>query len=419
MCTSIEKGGRRCAAHIGEALDKAKSAFEANPSDETNKAVSLLEHELNGTPTGIKALREAGNHEAAKRFEIVRDIQVKEQKAKESQDEAEKAAEEAIKQAKLDYARSPEGIAKLRAAGKHELADRFETEAYQEGLRTDALSNDADERECVANDRRIPADVAAILAKDPHPAVVDAISRNTSTPAEVLLEMAKSEHRGQRIEIAHNPGTPWQLASKLLSYSRFASAELMLSRNNTTPSEMLEDLAGSKNEQVRDNAKYLLEQRANHKGRTRKYDSRDENHFAKLASSSAVADQEEAASSWISSSETVTNLLSSEHPSVRNAAVLNRNVKTQELYDRLKDSDPTFVSNAYINLMERGANNDMDREAYAHAKAHGDRGALLDSIANSQYVSESILEGIIEDNRNGKGSESAAKVAKARMLYAI
>jgi hypothetical protein len=201
MCTAIEKGGRRCADHIGKDLAKADATFTANPSGETLKALNDVQHEFNGTPTGIKALREAGRHEEANRFQMVRDIEAKEEKARRTQAEAEEAAEEALRKRKAEreaYARTPEGIAKLRAAGRHDLADRFEKEAQvrTEPQVTHGSESLTEEEEALVGYVSDPMNSWQVqrlfnVPGEVHPAIQDEIIRNGDE--QIVQSLASSE----------------------------------------------------------------------------------------------------------------------------------------------------------------------------------------------------------------------------------
>jgi cellobiose-specific phosphotransferase system component IIA len=129
MCTALNQGGLRCAGHAKADIATAIKEFDANPSQEASDKIALAENAYYSTPEGIAKLREAGEEAKANRQQVLRDIRVKEASAVRVATEAEEAAEIAIKKERLKYARSPEGVAKLRAAGRNDLADRFEKEA--------------------------------------------------------------------------------------------------------------------------------------------------------------------------------------------------------------------------------------------------------------------------------------------------
>jgi hypothetical protein len=130
MCTALKDGGLRCAGHAKADIVAATKEFDMNPSQEASDKIALAENAYYSTPEGIAKLREAGEHAKADRQQILRDIKVKEASQVKVETEAEKAANEALaaREAKRAFYRTPEGIAKLRAAGKHDAADKLESE---------------------------------------------------------------------------------------------------------------------------------------------------------------------------------------------------------------------------------------------------------------------------------------------------
>jgi hypothetical protein len=247
MCQKKSEGGARCASHLKSDITAAKTAFYKNPSDEAQVKITLAENAYNGTPEGIKALRAAGRYEEAERQELLRDIRTADAKRLKLVSEAERLADEAIRNKRLVLARSEENIAKLVAAGKHALAEKLEEEADND---PDVRSSDPNRRESAAWERFLGKDQQELLAKDNNFNVVHALAMNRSehihpdtlrTIAEDSNLTSASQIEAVRRVVAMNPRTPWDVASKYMNLVE--DKEKHVIANKTVPVEVLQKLA--------------------------------------------------------------------------------------------------------------------------------------------------------------------------------
>lgn len=265
MCTALKDGGLRCAGHAKADIVAATKEFDANPSQEASDKIALAENAYNSTPEGIAKLREAGEHAKADRQQILRDIKVKEASLVKVESEAEKAANDAIKKARLDYARSPEGIAKVRAAGKTALANRLEEEADLEEY---VYHADSDYREDAAMHPYVARDQQEVLAKDTEARVLYALARNdgANIDGQVLRTLAANSNLTSTVEreilcelVAKHPNTPWDVASKHLESVH--NKEKYICANKSAPVEVLRELANDDRQWVQVEAQWALHRR--------------------------------------------------------------------------------------------------------------------------------------------------------------
>ena len=102
----------------------------------------------------------------------------------------------------------------------------------------------------IAQNKKTPARLLMILAKDEDEYVTQLVAQNPSAPAELLSALAKNEDVNVRCSVALNPSAPTEVLS-ILAKDKNVDVRWNVARNTSAPVEVLLNLARDKNVDVR------------------------------------------------------------------------------------------------------------------------------------------------------------------------